>query len=39
MAEEFPGVVYAVNEFCSNNNLTIEYLTQDGCPSYLIKKL
>lgn len=34
----FPGVVSAVDEFCTKNNLNIEYLTQDGCPSYLIMK-
>jgi len=34
----FPGVIQAVNEFCLEYNLHIEYLTQDGCPSYLIKK-
>jgi hypothetical protein len=34
----FPGLVNAVNEFCFENNLEISYLTQDGCPSYLIVK-
>lgn len=35
----FPGVVKAVNEFCSEKNLEIFFLTRDGCPSYLIKKI
>ena len=34
----FPGVVRAVDEFCQNNNLKIEYLTKDGCPTYCIIK-
>ena len=34
----FPGLVKAVDEFCLENNLKIKYLTQDGCPSYLIIK-
>jgi hypothetical protein len=38
-ADFFPGVVAAVNDFCRDNNLTIDYITKDGCPSYLIKKL
>ena len=28
----------AVNDFCRTNNLTIEYLTEDGCPSFCIIK-
>lgn len=28
----------AVNQFCSNKNLEIEYLTKDGCPSFCIIK-
>lgn len=32
----FPGLVYAVNEFCQAHELEIKYLTEDGCPSYLI---
>lgn len=28
----------AVNQFCSNKNLQIEYLTKDGCPSFCIIK-
>jgi hypothetical protein len=35
----FDGVVRAVNEFCEKNNLRINYLTKDGCPSYCIKKI
>jgi hypothetical protein len=34
-----PGVVKAVDEFCKEKNLTIKYLTQDGCPSYFIEKI
>lgn len=34
----FKGVVRAVNEFCEENNLTIKYITNDGCPSYCILK-
>lgn len=34
----FPGLVFAVDEFCQSYNLEIEYLTEDGCPSYLIRK-
>lgn len=34
----FPGVVQAVNEFCQDNNLKIEYITNDGCPSFCIIK-
>lgn len=34
----FMGVVRAVNEFCQENNLQINYLTEDGCPSFCIKK-
>jgi hypothetical protein len=33
----FPGVVKAVNEFCKENNLQIDYLTKDGLPSFVIK--
>lgn len=28
----------AVNKFCEEYNLTIKYLTKDGCPSFLIIK-
>jgi hypothetical protein len=34
----FEGVVRAVNEFCSEKGLSIKYITNDGCPSYLIVK-
>lgn len=34
----FPGLVRAVDEFCLEYNLSIKYLTEDGCPSYLIVK-
>lgn len=34
----FPGVVKAVNEFCDENNLTISYMTNDGCPTFGIIK-
>lgn len=37
-ASMFPGVVKAVDEFCSSNNLKIQYLTKDGCPTYCIIK-
>ncbi len=28
----------AVDDFCNENNLTINYLTKDGCPSFCIVK-
>lgn len=31
---KFPGVVQAVNEFCTENNLNIFAITQDGCPTF-----
>jgi hypothetical protein len=34
----FDGVVRAVDEFCNKMGLQINYLTQDGCPSYCIIK-
>jgi hypothetical protein len=34
----FPGVVQAVTEFCIDKNLEISFITQDGCPSFLIIK-
>jgi lipopolysaccharide biosynthesis glycosyltransferase len=34
----FPDVVKAVDEFCNNMGLQISYLTNDGCPTYLIYK-
>lgn len=32
----FTGVVMAVNEFCDKYNLSIKYITKDGCPSFFI---
>jgi hypothetical protein len=32
----FPGVVKSVNEFCGNFDLKISFLTEDGCPTYVI---
>ena len=34
----FDGVVKAVNEFCIDKDLKINYITKDGCPTYCIKK-
>ena len=34
----FDGVVRAVNEFCIDKDLKIDYITKDGCPTYCIKK-
>jgi hypothetical protein len=34
----FPGVVNAVNEFCEENNLKINCITEDGLPTFLIQK-
>lgn len=34
----FEGVVRAVDEFCVEKNVSIKYLTNDGCPSYCIVK-
>jgi hypothetical protein len=34
----FPSVVKAVDNFCSEKDLKIEYVTEDGCPSYFIIK-
>jgi len=40
MGHDFNGmeVQHAVNRFCAERNLEIEYLTQDKCPSYMIIK-
>lgn len=38
VSPRFEGVVRAVNEFCKEKNLEIEYLTKDGCPTYCIIK-
>lgn len=35
--DKFPGVFKAVNEFCEEKNLSINYLTKDGCPTFCIK--
>jgi hypothetical protein len=34
----FEGVVRAVNEFCEQTQLEINYITNDGCPSFCIRK-
>jgi hypothetical protein len=34
----FVDVVNAVNEFCNEKSLSIEFLTKDGCPSFCIRK-
>tara|TARA_R110000822_G_scaffold94151_1_gene216073 strand:+ start:109 stop:648 length:540 start_codon:yes stop_codon:yes gene_type:complete len=34
----FPTVVKAVDDFCNEKGLEVEYVTEDGCPSYLIRK-
>lgn len=34
----FEGVVRAVNEFCDEKKLKINYLTKDGCPTFCIIK-
>lgn len=36
--ERFEGVVRAVNEFCDQTQLKINYITKDGCPSFCIRK-
>lgn len=38
ISSRFEGVVRAVNEFCLENNLKINYLTKDGCPTFCIIK-
>jgi hypothetical protein len=35
---KFYDVVKAVNEFCDEKKLKIDYLTKDGCPSFCIEK-
>ena len=35
----FEGVVRAVDEFCLSKGLKIKYITNDGCPSYLIENI
>lgn len=34
----FEGVIRAVNEFCVEKQLKINFLSNDGCPTYCIKK-
>lgn len=36
--ERFHGVIQAVTEFCNKYNQQISMLTQDGCPTFVIKK-
>ena len=38
VSPRFEGVVRAVDEFCIKYDLKIEYLTEDGCPTYCILK-
>lgn len=38
VSPRFAGVVKAVNEFCEKNNLVLNYITKDKCPSYCIRK-
>jgi hypothetical protein len=38
VAPRFEGVVRAVDEFCLEKKLTINYISEDGCPTYCIKK-
>ena len=38
VSPRFEGVVRAVNEFCDDKHLEINYLSKDGCPTYCIKK-
>ena len=35
---QFPSVVCAINEFCVEFDQIIDYVTEDGCPSFLIRK-
>jgi hypothetical protein len=37
-SQMFEGVVRAVDEFCEEKKLKIEYLTKDGCPTFCIIK-
>jgi glycosyltransferase involved in cell wall biosynthesis len=36
--QHFPDVVKAVDEFCLDKNLKIEFISNDGCPTYSIRK-
>ena len=38
-SDMFPGVVRAVDEFCEKFNLSIDSITKDGCPTFLIHNL
>lgn len=38
VSPRFEGVVKAVNEFCEEKKLKIDYLTKDGCPTFCIVK-
>lgn len=38
VSPRFDGVVRAVNEFCNEKKLEINYITKDGCPTYCIIK-
>lgn len=38
VSPKFEGVVRAVNEFCEEKNLEIDFITNDGCPTYCIVK-
>jgi hypothetical protein len=38
ISSKFEGVVRAVNEFCTEKKLEINYITKDGCPTFCIKK-
>lgn len=35
----FPGVMRAVDKFCKRYNWHIKYLTEDGCPSFLLERV
>jgi len=35
----FPGVMRAVDEMCAQEGWSMTYLTDDGCPSYLLERV
>lgn len=35
--DKFPGCYRAVNDFCTQYDLSISLITDDGCPSYFIR--